>query len=76
MTIQVNRVKDVNGNTRPNLTGISWTVWAASITNTPDEEGSGLSTDDNGALTVPSILELGYVMLRIDDNDMGLYRAE
>ena len=76
MTILINRVKDVNGNTRPNLSNISWTVWATSITNTPDEEGAGLTTDGNGALTVPSVLDLGYVMLRINDNDMGLYLAE
>lgn len=76
MSVTVNRVKDVNGNTRPNLGNIAWALFEENIFDTPDEQGSGLSTDGNGALTVPSVLDSGYVMLRVDDNDMGLYFAE
>lgn len=76
MAITVNRIKDVNGNTRPNQGGISWALWNSIITNAPNEEGSGLTTDSNGALTIPSVADSGYIMVRIDDDDMGLYLAE
>ncbi len=73
MAIQVDEVVDISGATRANQSGIAWAVWSGEITAAPAESGSGLSTDGNGALTIPSTATSGYFMLRVSNSLMGIY---
>lgn len=75
MSIQIDRVYNKDNVTQVNKTGISWTLWTGPITGAPAESGSGISTDAAGALTVPSVAVAGTFALRVDDNEMGLYKT-
>lgn len=74
MAIAINRLYAADDTTRASVTGIAWALWAGGdITQDPDESGSGLATDAQGAVTVPSSAGGGVLMLRVSDTDMGLY---
>ena len=73
--IIITQVQTINGTPRANYADIGWAVYGNGVANAPTEEGSGLSTDATGKLTVPSVAKHGIFILTGPASVAGLYRA-